>query len=187
MAKTVDWQRMRVEYVTGAMSYKALAKKHGVQANTLSKRGKDEKWPEERRKFRDEAAARAISGEVVNEAERLNKLIRAEDALEDVVLKLFQDAQQFYRHIVIDGNGVSSERMFEKVDTRAIKDLSGTLKDLTLVRRNLHGMPTQAEKESQRIAAERLNLDKRKAESGEESDKAIQVAFSGPGMEEYSE
>lgn len=175
MAKDVDWQRIKVSYVTGKMSYKALAQKHRLQPNAVSRRGREEEWPRLRKEYREKAAARAIEKEAVNEAERLSKLIRSEDAMEDVVLKLFNDARQFYRHIVVDGKCNSEERIFDKADTRAIRDLSCALKDLTYVRRNLLNLPTQAEKEAQRIASERLRMDQKKAEMDENADRNITV------------
>ena len=48
----------------------------------------------------------------------------------------------------------------------ALKDLTGVLKDLTGLVRDLYGIPTQAQAEAQRIAAERLELDRKKAEDG---------------------
>ena len=52
------------------------------------------------------------------------------------------------------------------MDTKALKDLTGVLKDLTGLVRDLYGIPTQAQAEAQRIAAERLELERKKAEAG---------------------
>ena len=49
------------------------------------------------------------------------------------------------------------------------------MKDLAIVHRNLHGMPTQAEREAQRIAAERLKMDQKRAQLDENADKSIAV------------
>ena len=130
------------------------------------------------------AAEKAINGEIENEAERLSKLIKATDSMEDVVVKLFEDAQQFYRHIIMT-DFTAKEAIFEKIDTKAIKDLTGALKDLSFVHRNLHGMPTQQEREAQHIAAERLQMDKKKAELDEQVDKSISIDFGG--KKEYAE
>lgn len=183
MAKDIDWSRLKVAYVTGRMSYKELARKHRLQANAVSRRGKEEEWPRLRKEYRAKAAAKAIENEVGNEAARLSKLISATDSMEDVVVKLFSDAQQFYRHIVINGDK-TEENIFDKIDTKAIKDLTGALKDLSFVHRNLHGIPTQAEREAQRIAAERLEMDKKKAQLDENVDKSITVQM--VGAEEYA-
>jgi hypothetical protein len=80
------------------------------------------------------------------------------------------------------------EKQFDKLDSKAIKDFTGALKDMTLVLRNLHNLPTQAEAEAQRIAAERLKLEQRKADAAEAAnqvDKSIVVKFEGD-MEAFS-
>ena len=76
----------------------------------------------------------------------------------------------------------TAERLYDKVDTKAIKDLTGALKDMTLVLRNLNNLPTQAEAEAQRIAAERLKLEQRKVDAAEKADgidKSIVVRLEG--------
>ena len=81
-----------------------------------------------------------------------------------------------------------AEKQFDKLDSKAIKDFTGALKDMTLVLRNLHNLPTQAEAEAQRIAAERLKLEQRKADAAEkagEVDKSIIVRLEGD-LEAYA-
>ena len=78
----------------------------------------------------------------------------------------------------------TEERIYTKKDTKALKDLTGAVKDLLYSVRNLYGLPTQGEREAQRIAAERLEMDRRKAQLDEDSDKTITVELKG--LEEYS-
>ena len=77
------------------------------------------------------------------------------------------------------------ERIFDKADSRAIKDLTGALKDMTLVLRNLYNLPTQAEAEAQRIAAERLKLEQRRVDAESGTDKSIKVVLAD-GWEEMA-
>jgi hypothetical protein len=51
--------------------------------------------------------------------------------------------------------------------------------------RDFYNMPTPAQAEAQRIAAERLELDKRKAENDEVTDTEVIVHFTGD-IEEFS-
>ena len=101
-----------------------------------------------------------------------------------VVEGAFDDKEQFHRHIVLDGDTMVEKR-FDKLDSKAIKDFTGALKDMTLVLRNLHSLPTQAEAEAQRIAAERLELEKRKLAAQDKTDTKIEVVFSGD-MERFA-
>ena len=180
VSRAIDWGAIKTAYVTSTISYKRLAAEHNLSFAAVSKRGKEDGWPALRKAFQDEAACRAIAGQVDNEADRLGKIIQAANAMGDVIANVFADADQFHRHIVQDKNGddmITHERIFEKVDSRAIKDLTGALKDMTLVLRNLYNLPTQAEAEAQRIAAERLNMDKRKMEADNSTDKRIEVVL----------
>lgn len=177
----MDWGAVRAAYVTGRKSYRQVAAEFDLPFDAVAARGKAEGWPALRKAFQKEAACRAVAGESGNEAQRLGKLIQAADAMSDVLAGVFDDAQQFHRHIVRNrtGGGTSTdEQIFEKVDSRAIRDLTGALKDMTMVLRNLYNLPTQAEAEAQRIAAERLKLEQRRAEAGESADRTVNVVLS---------
>lgn len=193
--REIDWNALKAEYVTGTMTYRQLARDRGVSSTALSDHGKKEGWAELRRQYRIEAAQKAIDSEVDNEAERLAAVIKAANSMQGVILKVLGDDKQFFRHLVQDeiynedvGAAVKTteERIYKKADTRAIRDLTGAIRDMTSVLRNLYNLPTQAEREAQRIAAERLNLDKRKADADEQVDKSITVRLTGD-LEAFSE
>lgn len=42
----VDWLAIKTEYINGGISYRKLAEKYGVSANTICARAKAEKWRE---------------------------------------------------------------------------------------------------------------------------------------------
>ena len=189
----IDLVALKAEYITGRDSYKTMAKKHNVSLSTLQRAAAEQGWFAERQQYRIEAVSRAVAAEQDNEVDRLRKLMQATEAIQDVVIMAFGDGKQFNRHLVQTevydpdiGAALKDtvERVYDKVDTKAIKDLTGAIRDLTYSVRNLYGLPTQAEREQQRIAAERLNMDKRKAESDETADKTIHVVMLG--AEEYA-
>ena len=76
--------------------------------------------------------------------------------------------------------------MFRKLDTKAIKDMTAVLKDLTALMRDLYNIPTQAQAEAQRIAAERLELEKRKVDAADNDSDGIEITFNA-GEEEWNE
>ena len=63
----------------------------------------------------------------------------------------------------------------EKVDTRAIKDLTGALKDLSYVMRNLYDLPTVKERAAMEAATQRLELEKARAGADEEGQRETGV------------
>ena len=187
-APFVDWEAVRLAYISGVKSYRRVANEMGVSYSKIRAHGKDADWPAQRVAYQREAAERAIASGIAQEADRLGKVINAANAMADVIEGVFEDEQQFHRHLVPfrqDKDEETVERIFDKVDSRAIKDLTGALKDMTLVLRNLYNLPTQAEAESQRIAAERLKLEQRRVDAESGTDKSIKVVLAD-GWEEMA-
>lgn len=189
----LDWAGLRAEYISSRMSYGELAQKHGISKSAIGKIGKREDWPRLRAEYLAEASKRALEDGIDYEVDRLKKIMQAATAMSDVIAGIYADPQQFYRHLVqnkyISDDGgmdvVTEEKVFKKADTRAIKDLTGAMRDMTLVMRNLFNLPTQAERESQRIAAERLKLDQQKAASEDDSSKRVIIRMDD--MEDYAQ
>lgn len=184
MEQVFDWDAVRTAYVTSLLSIPKVAAQFGLKAHTVSERCRKDGWVAERMAFRAKATAKAMDEAVDVEADRLGKIIKAASSMATVIEGAFADPDQFNRHIVLDVDQMVEKR-FEKLDSKAIKDFTGALKDMTLVLRNLHNLPTQAEAEAQRIAAERLEMDKRKMEREDDVDKEIKVVFSGD-MERFA-
>lgn len=188
-----DWDALTSEYITTDLTLVEMSKKHNISIHTLNARCGKYKWVEQRKEYKRQAIELALNNAAEAEAERLGKIITSAQQMADVIEDIFRDPQQFHRHIVTDtfinedgGKDILTvEKEFQKVDSRAIKDLTGALKDMTLVLRNLYNLPTQAEREAQRIAAERLNMDLRKAEAEGSTDKTVKVVLTGE-WEDYA-
>lgn len=192
----INWDAVKTMYVTTLLSVPKVAAHFGLKEHTVSERCRKDKWVAARMEFRTKVAAEAVDKAVGDEANRLVKIINAANSMASVIEAVYQDENQFHRHVVTDtvfdeegGKAiVTCEKEFRAANTKAIRDMTAAIKDMTLVLRNLHGLPTQAEAEAQRIAAERLKLDQRKVEAAEkagETDKEIVVRFEGD-MEAFS-
>ena len=187
-----NWSKIKAEYIASDMSYRELAEKHGVSRGDVCKRGADEGWVEARRKHREKVIEKTCQKVADRESERLAKIGQLAYKALDVAMEAFEDEKQFNRYIVTEGRGLGEsetvEREFRKVDAKALKDFTTVIKDLTSVLRNVYGLPTQAEAEAQRIASERLALDRRKLdEGGSNGPDGIDVSLEGAGPEEWNE
>lgn len=181
-----NWSKIRTEYVSGKLSYKALADKHGVSLQQIAKVAKEQRWPEKRKAHREKVAAKALAKAEERQANELAALMESTDSLIGAITSALRDPQQFHRHIVSIGCGAEvEERIYEKVDTKAVRDLTAAIKDLAQLQREFHNIPTPAQAEAQRIAAERLAMDKKKAEAGEQTDRTIEIVMGG-GAKEYT-
>ena len=193
----IDWTSIKSEYITGNISYRKLADNWGVSFRTLSDRAVREGWKEARDAHRNNVLAKTVqkvaSRKATTTANKLCDLQEAADNMGRVIAGIFADTEQFHRHIVTEGLGMGStkveERRYEKVDTKAIKDLTGALKDLAAVMRNIYDLPTAQEQAAMDIAAERLRLDKAKAEAEQNTseDEEIKVEFFNPEEEGWAE
>lgn len=200
----VDWQTIKTEYITTTTSYRKLCQKHGVSYTTLSNRALDEGWVNAREQYRAKTLSKTLEKSSNREASRLARLMDTTSRAIDVAVKAFEDDDQFNRYLIEhreeyavpviadDGETAISqrqwteERTFKKVDTKALKDLTAVLKDLTGLMRDFYNIPTPAQAEAQRIAAERLEMDRRKVDAGDNTNSKIEIVFDA-GPEEWNE
>lgn len=191
MATVIDpslWAKIKTEYITTDISLRALAKKHGIGLVSIGKHCKEEDWVKQRAIHHEKAITRAIQKSETKEANRLARLMEATTKAIDVAMEAFEDDKQFNRYIVnrrekyMGGKDAaagdvietewSEEQVFQKIDTKALRDLTGVLKDLDALMRQYYNLPTPAQAEAQRIAAERLELEKAKAAIDEDEDES---------------
>ena len=192
----INWDALKTLYVTTQLSLNDIAKREGIAPHTVQKRSKKDGWVAARTAYRVQTVARAVDRASDNEVDRLEKIIKAANSMAAVIERVYDDPEQFQRHVVVDTvtgddggkDMMTVEKQFRAVNTKAVRDMTAAIKDMTLVLRNLHNLPTQAEAEAQRIAAERLKLEQRKvdaAEAANQVDKSIVVKLEGD-LEAYA-
>lgn len=133
-----NWGRIRAEYVTGRLGQRELAKKHGVSASQLAEHASKEGWVQRRREHRRKTAERAEQKAMERQAEdmadKLDDVRKAGDKLAALIAEVSEET--------------SSLRVgrTKKVDTRALRNLTGALKDVLDVIRDVNELPTLIEK-----------------------------------------
>lgn len=191
MAKpnSVDWEPIKIEYITTKVSYRQLSDKYGVSIAQISRVAKRDKWREQRERHAEKCFRKAADKAANMEAARLSRLIDATTRTIDVAMRAVDDERQFNRYIVSDGLGggvtETTEREFDKIDTKALRDFTAVIKDLTGLMREFYNIPTPAQAEAQRIAAARLELERKRAEP-EDKDNTVEVVLA-PELEELAE
>lgn len=159
----MDWEAIRQEYIATDATYAALAKKYAVNANTIYKHAASEKWKEGREEFR-----RKMGEEALKSARTRGARAHAK-ALE----------------VLMEASREQEERILEQLRRTDLKpgqimQLSVALESATRTKRNLLGLPTQEEGHRQRIASEKLKLEKRKLDAGEKGVEGVDVEFYWP-------
>lgn len=166
----LDWEAIKTEYITTDISLSKLAKKHGCTKGQIGKTCAKQGWVAQRKQFAADVLSKTMDHEAAKQSARLIKLMDATGRAIDVALGALMDDEQFKRYVVTEEMGnVVREKQFEKIDTKALKDVVGALKELTAMVRDFEDIPTPAQRESQRIAAERLKIEQQKAAQGEAS------------------
>ena len=207
-----DWDAIRNDYITGGETPKECARRHGVNYRTLGNHLYREKWNDQRAAYRGAVTDRAIDTAATCSAYRvasqLTGLSYVVDALERETRKALEDGEQLHRYLVQsttrhkDGTTETAYKDItsDKVDTRALRDLTDSAKTLEALKRSLHGLETAQERhrkqiETERLALERerlqlekerLELTKKREERDAEGVKGVQIVVGGY-CEDYSE
>lgn len=207
-----DWGAIRSDYITGNESPKECARRHGVNYRTLGNHLYKEKWNDQRAAYRGAVVDKAIDTAATCSAYRVASdlvgLSGVVDALERETRKALEDGEQLHRYLVQsttrhkDGTTETAYKDItsDKVDTRALRDLTDSVKTLETLKRSLHGLETAQEQHRRQIEKERLELERerlalerervelvrKREERDAEGVKGVQIVVGGY-CDEYSE
>lgn len=147
MARKVDWEKIKTEYITGEDGVVKLAKKYGVNESTAKQRATREGWVKARQAHRDSVVKKATKKAATKQANVLAKELTLLDKIERHLDKALSDAEQFNRHIVTEGTGKgrteTEERIFSKADMRALKDAAQVLTMIEKIKKDNEATKTE--------------------------------------------
>lgn len=200
-----DWDAIRRDYITSNDTQPECARRHGVNVCTLRNHAAREHWEQQRTAYRgavnDRAIDTAATCSAYRVASQLIGLSGVVDALERETRKALEDGEQLHRYLVQttsrhkDGTTETAYKDItsDKVDTRALRDLTDSVKTLEALKRSLHGLETAQERhrkqiETERLALERerLELTKKREEREADGVKGVKIVVGGY-CDEYSE
>ena len=160
--KKIDWVAAEHEYITTKMSYADIAKKYSVSCRLVNTYGAEHSWFKKRKEYLNNVSVKLAAESEEKAVKKLLRLSQVADKVVDVLEKTVSDSEQFNRYVVTEATGDfdqrTSEYIFKKTDTKALRDVVTALKDITNVIRNVNEIPTEAEKEQREAAKERLQM-----------------------------
>lgn len=190
MAEKTDWEAIRAEYISDAKStYRSLGEKYGVSSNAIAVRSRGENWREQRRQRSENISKLIIERRTQEDVERFMQVSNTAQALIDRIEEAVGDTKQFYRYIVdcsepsfddsLEGDAVSvkAERIFGKMDTRSLREMTAALRDALEILRRANRIPTVEQQLQQEVAMARLAFDRERFNSGANDDRTVQVRF----------
>lgn len=175
-----DWEKIKTDYITGKMSQRELAEKYEVPLSNLKRRAVKEDWVKRRTQHETKVVTKVEEKRAGRKADKIIKLQESADRMQQLIDKVLADEDQFHRHLIDFG---TKEVIHKKADTKAIRDMMATLKDLTAVIRDVYGLPGKEAAAAMRIARAKLKLDQQRAAYGRVSDDDTGVVFMEPIME----
>ena len=163
--KKTNWDEIKTEYATTDISYREIANKHGIPYRTVVDAGRSQEWVKARETYRNKTVAKSIDLAANERAKHLQSIASSADKMANVIHSVMDDTEQFFRRIDMT---TGEEKISKKVDSKAVRELTAAMKDLTAVLRNVYDIPTQAEQVSMELARERLEIERKKAQQEEE-------------------
>ena len=126
MARKVNWEKIKTEYITGDISQRKLAEKYGVPYSTLRDRARKDTWFKQRKKSRQKVVSKSVQKVEAKQVQVATKELTLLDKIERHLDRAISDVDQFNRYIVTEqiGHGMTetSEQMYSKADMKALKD-----------------------------------------------------------------
>ena len=181
----IDWAALKVAYVTGKMSYKALASQYGISENTLEKRARKEKWADERRKYAGKVVAKAQARAQARDVKRLMSLQRAGNRMCKELEKLMRDAdRELHTHVTAFGEEVQAKA----VNDKKLLNITRSIDTMSRAMRNLYDIQTAAERaQTEATLAQKEATLARAREAEGKGIESVEVAFEDQTLEEYTE
>lgn len=119
----IDWNALRIEYISGGESFRTLAEKHGISKDIIARRAKAENWKDSRAEVSDRAAAKVIQ----NTADAIaDNASIAQDIKKRLLLRLKRIEEKY----PADATEVRARQEGKTIVYR-LRDLTSAFKDLT--------------------------------------------------------
>ena len=141
-----DWNELRVRYIAGTQSLKALAEEAKVSYSQMCKKASAEKWTRQRKEFGRKAQEKALARAGARAQANIERAIFTAEGLLKEAQEGVKDEDQFRRYLVTRANGNDSEtveEVFRKLDTKAMKELGDVAQAMITLLRELYQAPLE--------------------------------------------
>lgn len=161
---SVNWDELKIEYITTDISYRKMSAKYGIPMNTIVHAAKMAEWTKERKRHREKVVAKTLRKVSDLESNKLAKLVRVSDTLDGLIEQVIEEKKA-------------------DLSTQDLRNLTLTIKDAISIKRNVYHLPTLSEAETFEIARERLALDRKKMEAEKDGSGSVEIILSPEGAE----
>ena len=167
-----DWVALKHEYVTDPkMTLRKMAAKHHINYRSVADRSRRDGWFAARKKHQSRVASKAINRTGDLQARELAKESEFLELMKGHMDRMLHDEMQFQRHLVeekeISDESVhvgTSEKIFSKFDSRAMKDTMQVLQMMETMTRSLYNIQKAEAIQRRHMEAERLQIERERLE-----------------------
>jgi len=136
---SAPWREIRAEWLKGGITQQQLADKYGLSVKTIQNRAYKEGWKKRKGKIEEKVEEKTQARIVRARVNRLEKLIEANEALLDGLVKLANDIKE------------NPELLKDKTGSiRNAESFAKALNTATLTQRDLYGMKNIDQKFAQK-------------------------------------
>lgn len=149
MPEEINWEAILADYLTGQMSIREIADKHGVNYQKIYRRASKEGWKQTAQRVRDRTETKIVDRLACARAKELSDMTEAAERmgrlLNETVFALTMD-----------------DIAEVKKNLKGMNALAGAINTNASTLAQLYGLQTPAQVHAQRIADEKLKLEKRR-------------------------
>lgn len=149
--KGIAWDKLKKEYITGAISQEALAKKHGIAVRTVVDRSRKEHWFDKRKEWRRKVSEKSIEREAEEAARKDTRIYDITNRLIDKIAEAAED--------------------IDPTDVQAFRALTIALKDI----KDIRGDKSERDIAEQEARIAKLRADTKKAEEDKAGAAAVEI------------
>lgn len=157
-----SWEKIKADYVTDpGLSLKKVSEKYGVPLDTVKKHSKAENWFATKKEHQEQYATELAQKLHQGKLQTLEQELESVQNASNVIVAILSDNKQFKRHLTTNViTGETKQEVFDKYDTRALKDTLSCLKMIEDMKRSMLGIQKIENIQKHQLDAERLQLDK---------------------------
>lgn len=180
--KIVDWKKLKIEYVTGHISQRELAAKHGVPYSTVRQRSIREQWVKEKEQHCSDVVADAQKKIGKKQADLLAREYQIATDFVKLIEKSLTDEKNYDEAFISFGDVVKTGR----IDSKALLNAANALQKFMDIRRVCKGHQTVQEKQQHELALKRLEIEEARANKDEVKDTDYKITLGSEEIERWS-
>ena len=186
-----EWGKIKTEYITTDISYRALADKYGMTYTRLQTRAYEDGWKEQREAYKGKLVEKSIDLICDEQAEQIARAVRIgnkmlekiEESLDEIDIMLVERTYKKKTTEQIDGQLADVERTTKEYDKKKVAIDRAGLRQLSAVLRDLREIGIFRSELDKKEQEARINKLRKDAEE-EQKDTTVTVVFEGD-MDEY--